>query len=168
MKKAQGRASGRLAMTVTLIICGIFVIAMLFVFFLGDMIAGRIKLSQSIGELEESKLIVISDPLHKGDILTTGGEVTLTGEEAEKFGERLAYVAEKVSYQKVLKGDTGFWDVRLSFSENGEAYSIYMKEDSIYVAKGSKGYLFDIREQREQEYKALYEDIENLIASSSK
>lgn len=167
MKKAQGNASGKLAMTVTLIICGVFIVAMLFVFFLGDMIAGRIKLSQAIEELEESKLIVINDPLYKGDLLTTGGEVTLTGDEAEAFGERLAYVTEKVSYQKVIKSDTGFWNVRLSFSEDGEAYSIYMKEDSIYVAKGSKGYLFDIKEQREQEYKALYAEVEGLIASAS-
>ena len=166
MKKEQKKSNGRLAVVLTVIICAVFIIAMLFIFFLGDMIAGYIKLSEALEEIEDSELIVINDPLYKADILTTGAEVTLTGDAAEAFGERLALVAGRRTYRGMLKGDTGFWDIGLSFSDDGRTYNVYMKEDSVYVADDGKGYEFTVKSGTE--YKELYEQVKQMIADSVK
>ena len=166
MKKEQKKSNGTLAVALTVVICAVFIIAMLFIFFFGDMIAGHVKLSNALEEIEDSELIVINDPLYKADILITGAEVTLRGDEAEAFGERFARIVVRKSYQRVIKSDNGFWDIRLSFSDDGRIYNVYMKEDSVYIAEDGKGYEFAVKSQTE--YKELYAQINQMIADSAK
>lgn len=158
--------SGGAAIAVTLVICGILLLALLFAFFFADMIKGRIQLSRALEALERTDTVVITDPLYDGGAFQGTAETVLTGDDATELARELIAATESLSYSGVVDGSTGYWDIRLAYEYDGKAYSLYLKDGGIYSVD-KRGYLFEIKDADKEAYLQVYRRTEELLKLAS-
>ena len=164
MSKTTDKKNKRVMVTV-IVICAMAVLALLFIFFFADMIIGRARMNDALDALEDTEKIVVSDPLYDGGVIPGAAEAVLDGDDAQNIADTLCHAAEKLSFSKVLNGSAGFWDISLTFEDDGKTYVIYLREDSIYVAK-TNGYLFKIKSSREAAYSNFYAAVTEILDRS--
>lgn len=169
MSKKQTKKTvkgGGAAITVTLVICGVLLVALLFVFFFADIVKGRRQLSRALDALEKADTVVITDPLYDGGALPWAAEAVLTGDGATELARELIDATESLSYSGVVDGSKGYWDIRLAYEYDGKAYSLYLKEGGIYSVD-KRGYLFEIKSADKEAYLQVYRKTEKLLEAAA-
>ena len=150
---------------VTAVICAVLVAVLVYIFFLADMIAGKRLMSEVRDGIVECEEILISDPRYDGGVLLDAAEALVTGDEALALVAEFLTMTEKVSYKTVLKANTIFWDVSMSFFVGDGEYTVYLREDGVYVADG-KGYMFTVGDKKAGEYFGFYQRVNDIIEES--
>ncbi len=143
------------------IVCATLVLALILTFALADTVAAHIKMSEFKDNISSCERAVISDPLYSQN-LSYGSEIVLEGDDAAALKDRLLSAIDKISFKQTVSGIGGFWDTRISFYTSEHAYSIYLTENSVYIA-ASGGYLFEIDEECQSAYEELYSEIRESI-----
>lgn len=143
-------------------ICAAVAIALVCVLAFIDPIVGNVKLNKVRDAARDCTEAVIADPLHDASFYR-GAEVILTDDEARKLADSFLAVTEDTSYKKVIDGSKGFWDMRVDFCTDEEKHTVYLREDSIYVA-GNNGYLFEIDGDSDEKYASFYETVVSLLS----
>ena len=166
VSKTENKKGKNLAIIITIVLCVVVMFILLFVFFFADMITGYRKISEVREKITVCDEILISDPLYDGGVLPGAGEVLVSDDETVAIAEEFIKVTDKLSYEKVLSGSTGFWDISLDFTVDGERYVVYLRNDGVYVAK-TNGYLFSIKSQNKDAYADFYEKVNELIKENT-
>ncbi len=161
MKKQQ--AKNNKAIIITAAVCGVVVAALLFALLFADMIAGRALLSKIRDGIAKSDAVVISDPSYNDSILPTSAEMVLTGDEAKRYSEKILSLTDNVSFHNTLSSSAGFWDTCMRFDDGKDTYAIYLREDSVYVVKNDKGYIFKVDKNTKEEYNVFCKSVDELI-----
>ena len=164
-KNKTVRSRGNTAVIVTAIICALLVAVLLYMFFFADMIAAKSLLSDVRKGIDGCTEVLVADPLYDGGVLPDAAETLVTGDEAMALAQELISITHKASYKSVLKTTSGFWDISLCFFVGDDEYTVYLREDKVYVADG-KGYLFDIDEKNSEAYAEFYQKINNMLDKS--
>ena len=164
----KDKKRGNTPLIVTAVICAAVCLATLLVFFLSDVISGKMLMSKTRRNIGKCDVVVLTDFNYDGGILPTSGEAILRDGEARELAGELINATEDISYSNVLNGSVGFWDVSIRFESDGASYTVYLKEDSVYVTKKNKGYLFDIKPSCKDAYGKLYQRVEATIEDQMK
>ena len=148
-------------MVIAVSICLVIVLLLIGVLALTDPIMGMVKFNEVKDGAENCSEIVVSDPLREEAFLR-GVEAVVTGEQARELADGFAIAVQGASYKKAIDASKGFWDIRLDFSTAAQRYSVYLKEDAVYVAK-NKGYLFEIDTDRQDAYAEFFATVEKIL-----
>ena len=133
-KNAENKKQSSMAMAVTLIVCGVIAASLVFVLLFSDMVAGRIKMADARKQIAFCSDVLISDPLYEGGKLPSGADALIVGEEAKELVDSFLEATQKLNYQRVISGKAGFWDLSIEFTVDGKRHTVYLREDSLYVA----------------------------------
>ena len=156
MKKKSNRA-----LIITASICLASVILLVGFIALADPLTGKIKFNEVKNGAKTCEEIIISDPLREEAFLR-GVEAVVTGESARGLADDFIEVTKGASYKKTLDASKGFWDIKLDFSADGQKYSVYLREEAVYVTK-NKGYLFKIDSDNQEKYSEFYAAVEKIL-----
>ena len=156
MKKKSNRAG-----IITVSICLTAVILLVGFIALADPLTGMIKFNEVKNGAKACEEIVISDPLREEAFLM-GAEAVITGESARGLADDFVEVTKGANYKKALDASKGFWDIKLDFSADGQKYSVYLREDAVYVTT-NKGYLFEIDRENQEKYYEFYAAVEKIL-----
>ncbi len=154
----QNKKTGNRAIVIASAICAAVVIALVVVFAFGDMIVANVKMSKLKGEIADCDRIVISAPLRQSG-LEFGSEAVVEGELVREVYKEFIKVSENITFDKMISGSGGFWNIQLKFYCGDEVHSVYLTEDGIYLA-AANSYLFEIDDEAEQQYEDFYQMIE--------
>lgn len=147
-------------------IVALLVLAVISALIFPDMIAGNILLSKTREGIDKSDVVVLSDPSYNQSTLPISAQRVVEGEEVAELAEQVLSVTEKVSYKSAERSVAGFWDVNMRFDDGNESYTVYLREDCLYVVKNNTAYLFNIDKSVKEEYNILYEKVISLILES--
>ena len=166
MAKVEEKKNNK-AIIITLSICLSVVVIIVLLLTLIDPIVGASKMKKARDAAESCDEIVISAPLYK-DSFIQGAEVIISDGEAKELANIFLSAAEKASYDESFEGLGGFWDTKLEFYSSGARCSIYLKDDEVYVAKDTKGYIFEIDDDREEIYEELLYAVDEILSNSKR
>lgn len=148
--------SKRSSLAVTLIGVGIILAALCLV--LSALMAPRTAAKKALGvcrrtlaETSEFSYLTVFSPLdHSGPLLPTDAEVRLTDSgEIDAVRDRLLSFLEEARYGGVEEATGGNWDIRVRFAAGETVQDIYLSEDTLYLSRGERRYVFLPRDAEE-------------------
>ena len=142
-------------------VCAIILAALIAVIAFFDCWVGYSKLNKVRKGIDGSSEVVISSPLYF-DRYSSVAETVLAGEEAALLADMLVDATDKVSYEGTFGSGLGYWDTQLTFLNGDERYTVYLKDEKLYVT-GKQAYLFEPDGASEDVYEALYERITEIL-----
>ena len=154
---------------VSMIIISVLLAFLLAAMFLFPFLSARSKLFDVADEFEQmdgSDIITVSDPMYKEDIISRGVTVILEENEREIVSEQTLNFISKAKYSDIVDDITGSWDIEIALRTDDGVYKIYFTEDSFYVAKGTKKYIFKVSASDGQAYADFYAYLEDIISEA--
>ncbi len=148
---------------ISAIICVVLVLGVVAALILPDIISGNILLSKTRAGIEKSDVVVLFDPSYNQSTLPTTAQTVVRGERAKQLAEDVLRITDGASYRNVERSAVGFWDVSMRFDDGNDSYTVYLREEYIYVAKNNTAYLFDVDKSVKEEYNILYDEVNALI-----
>ena len=118
----------------------VLVVGLILTLALLDTVVASVKLLRLRDTASNAETVVITAPLYV-DSLSFGAETVLTDDEAKALREAFLAATEGASFDTMISGAMGYWDTQIRFYTGDEYASVYLKQDSFYVA-GKNGYLF--------------------------
>lgn len=118
----------------------VLVVGLILTLALMDTVVANVKRSRLRDAASNAETVVITAPLYK-DSFSYGAEIVLTDDEAKNLREDFIAATEDASFDTMISGAAGYWDTQIRFYMGDEYASVYLKQDSFYLA-GNNGYLF--------------------------
>ena len=158
---------GSKAIIITVSVCLSIILVIVMLLTLVDPIVGKTKIKRAREVAGGCDQIVISAPLYK-DAFLQGAEVVIDGEEARVLADIFLDATERASYDGYFDNPGGFWNTKLEFFSAEDRFAIYLKDDEIYVTKDTRGYRFEIDDDREEAYETLVHTVNEMLEESKK
>ena len=149
------------ALIIAVCICCFILAVLLLVFAFADTVIGNIRLENVRDGAYECDSVIISSPLHSQGI-TRGAEATLDGDKARELADKFIEATEHTSFDELADGSKGFWHTKLTFISGDESFTVYLKDDEIYVT-GKNAYIFEIDDSCENKYSELYDTVTSIL-----
>lgn len=136
-------------------VCAVLLAAVIIFVAFFDGWVGKYKLNRLRDSVADCNNVLITSPLYF-DEYSSVAEAVLDGEEADSFVGAFIAATEHMSYDGRIEGSVGYWDTQLSFVKGDERYTLYVKEDGVYVTGKSFGYMLTPRGSNEAAYAEFY------------
>ena len=147
---------------IILSVCAVIVAGITVTVAFFDNWSGNIKLSKIRNGIDTCDEVLISSPLYFDDY-SSGAEAVLNGEDARAISESLSEVSEEMKFCGTVDGSLGYWDTKLTLISGEEKYTVYVKEDLLYVTGNKYGYCFEPDEKASEQYNKFYKMITDAL-----
>lgn len=134
-------------------------------------ISARAKLKEELRGFEnmtDRDAMSLFDPHYSEGSFYGDVTVRIEGEERQSFADSLIIFADGAHYDRREQSLVGNWDVSISLRiDGGGIYTVYFKENGIYVAEDTSQYIFTVDDSMSEDYAEFYKNLERMIAENA-
>lgn len=168
MKEKNEKGSKRKnskAVIAAISVCAVLLAAVIIFAAFFDGWVGKYKLNKLRSNITECRDVLITSPLYF-DEYSSVAEAVLSEEEAEALVKAFTEATERMSYDGKVEGTVGYWDTQISFVTGDGRYTVYAREDGVYVTGKSFGYMLVPRKSCGEAYGEFYGMLCDILDNS--